>query len=573
MPFFNHKDSRKVLRQKGFHPSAEQQEQREPAAQKDQMAPCEEPESERRALTYEAPSVPVNKTRRILLVVLPLVAIALLGVLVLLLVNMPKAERTRLEPLRDRPEDTRALRETVRPPKVEGSESQSISPSDKEVQVMRYMRLKSQAVPKKQMDALIHTAAGVRPGKLGDLPPLYITPPELQRKTIAAAGDKESLQSSQQPVEPAMTSGDGLPISESEANAALRGEAGEAARQAALDALQNPEVVTPDEVEASGFQASGMTAYIAGSIVNVRSESNLNSEVLAEVHAGDVVTELETNGSWSKVRLQDGFEGFIFSNLLSYNYVAPEEQSLPEVPGELPPDGSGSYTPPAGGDFQAYSGRLWATNSGVNIRSGPSTDSPVIGTMFYGDYCDAVGYSGGWFQIAWYDGELAYVHGDFLTETEIASEDIYQEMQHSDVSWVEPSYVDPSTLAGGNAVVNTALQYVGCPYVWGAAGPNAFDCSGFTSYVYGQMGISLSRTTYTQVNDGIPVNFGYRDYSNLVPGDLLLFAQGSDIYHVGIYIGGGQMVHAGTAATGVIVDDLNLEYWASRLAYVRRVIY
>ena len=146
-------------------------------------------------------------------------------------------------------------------------------------------------------------------------------------------------------------------------------------------------------------------------------------------------------------------------------------------------------------------------------------------------------------------------------------------MQHSDVSWVEPSYVDPSTLAGGNAVVNTALQYVGCPYVWGAAGPNAFDCSGFTSYVYGQMGITLSRTTYTQVNDGIPVNFGYRDYSNLVPGDLLLFAQGSDIYHVGIYIGGGQMVHAGTAATGVIVDDLNLEYWASRLAYVRRVIY
>lgn len=573
MPFFKHKNSRKELRQKEFHPSSEQMEKRESADQEARHAPHEDSKSERRVFAYEAPSVPVNKTRRILLVVLPLVAIALLGVLVLLLVNMPKAQRTKLEPLRDRPEDTRALRETVHPPKAQGSEGRTSSPSDKEVQAMRYMRLKSQAVPKKQMDALIHTAAGVRPGKLGDLPPLYITPPELQRKTIAAAGDKQASQPSQQPVEPAMTSGDGLPISESEANAALRGDAGEAARQAALDALQNPEVVAPDAVEASGFQASGMTAYIAGSLVNVRSESNLNSEVLAEVHAGDVVTELETNGSWSKVRLQDGFEGFIFSNLLSYNYVAPEENSPAEIPGNLPPDGSGSVTPPAGGEFQAYSGRLWATNSGVNIRSGPSTDSPVIGTMFYGDYCDAVGYSGGWFQIAWYDGEVAYVHGDFLTETEIASEDIYQEMQHSDVSWVEPSYADPSTLAGGNAVVNTALQYVGCPYVWGAAGPNAFDCSGFTSYVYGQMGITLSRTTYTQVNDGIPVSFGYRDYSNLVPGDLLLFAQGSDIYHVGIYIGGGQMVHAGTAATGVIVDDLNLEYWASRLAYVRRIIY
>ncbi|MFJ9106903.1 NlpC/P60 family protein [Streptomyces sp. NPDC102283] len=78
---------------------------------------------------------------------------------------------------------------------------------------------------------------------------------------------------------------------------------------------------------------------------------------------------------------------------------------------------------------------------------------------------------------------------------------------------------------------------IGKPYVWGATGPNAFDCSGLTQAAWKAAGVSLPRTTYTQINAGARV-----PRSELAPGDLVFFYSG--ISHVGLYIGGGQMIHA-----------------------------
>ncbi|WP_030579647.1 C40 family peptidase [Streptomyces anulatus] len=78
---------------------------------------------------------------------------------------------------------------------------------------------------------------------------------------------------------------------------------------------------------------------------------------------------------------------------------------------------------------------------------------------------------------------------------------------------------------------------IGKPYVWGATGPNAFDCSGLTQAAWKAAGVSLPRTTYTQINAGARVA-----RSELAPGDLVFFYSG--ISHVGLYIGGGQMIHA-----------------------------
>ncbi|WP_245769528.1 C40 family peptidase [Streptomyces indicus] len=85
--------------------------------------------------------------------------------------------------------------------------------------------------------------------------------------------------------------------------------------------------------------------------------------------------------------------------------------------------------------------------------------------------------------------------------------------------------------------VSFAYSALGSPYVWGAAGPNAFDCSGLTQAAYRSAGVSLPRTTYTQINAGQRVSRG-----ELAPGDLVFFYSG--ISHVGIYVGGGQMIHA-----------------------------
>ena len=95
----------------------------------------------------------------------------------------------------------------------------------------------------------------------------------------------------------------------------------------------------------------------------------------------------------------------------------------------------------------------------------------------------------------------------------------------------------PPQRAPRSSIVSVAKKYLGARYVWGATGPNTFDCSGFTSYVYRQVGVSIPRTSRDQIHAGERVS-----RSDLAPGDLVFF--GSPIHHVGMYIGGGMMIHA-----------------------------
>ncbi|MEU7579571.1 NlpC/P60 family protein [Streptomyces sp. NPDC041068] len=87
------------------------------------------------------------------------------------------------------------------------------------------------------------------------------------------------------------------------------------------------------------------------------------------------------------------------------------------------------------------------------------------------------------------------------------------------------------------SAVSYAYKAIGSPYVWGATGPNAFDCSGLTQAAYRSAGVSLPRTTYAQIGAGERVS-----RSELRPGDLVFFYSG--ISHVGLYVGNGQMIHA-----------------------------
>lgn len=104
--------------------------------------------------------------------------------------------------------------------------------------------------------------------------------------------------------------------------------------------------------------------------------------------------------------------------------------------------------------------------------------------------------------------------------------------------------------ASGQAVLNYAYQFLGTPYVWGGSTPSGFDCSGFTSYVFRNFGVNLPRVSRSQTSVGSKVS-----YSNLQAGDLVFFGSGS-ISHVGIYIGGGNMIHSPRPGKSVEISTM-----------------
>ena len=134
--------------------------------------------------------------------------------------------------------------------------------------------------------------------------------------------------------------------------------------------------------------------------------------------------------------------------------------------------------------------------------------------------------------------------------------------QSYDEAVVVPTYDADAPAARYGHVVGIALQYLGIPYVWGGSSPSTgFDCSGFTSYVYAQVGVSLPHHAASQYSMGTPVS-----YDQLAPGDLVFF---SGLGHVGIYIGSGQFVHA--PHTGDVVRISSLGERGSSYVGARRL--
>lgn len=121
----------------------------------------------------------------------------------------------------------------------------------------------------------------------------------------------------------------------------------------------------------------------------------------------------------------------------------------------------------------------------------------------------------------------------------------------------EQSNVSEKAPATHGDVISYARQYLGTPYVYGGTSPSGFDCSGFVQYVYkNAAGISLPRTTYDQIGVGSRVS-----QDQLQPGDLVF----PDTGHVGIYIGGGQMIHASKPGDVVKISSVWAFYAGVRI--------
>ena len=198
------------------------------------------------------------------------------------------------------------------------------------------------------------------------------------------------------------------------------------------------------------------------------------------------------------------------------------------------------------------------TSAGLNVRKGPSTSYDKIATLAHGTKVTVKSTSNGWSQIT-SENITGYVSDQYLSST-----------KPSIGSSSDTNSSTSSTSA--SKVISYAKQLLGKPYVWGAQGPNGFDCSGFTYYVFkNAAGITLPRTSAAQSKYGMAVS-----KSNLKPGDLVFFdtsgPNNGGVTHCGMYIGDGQFIHAASGQGKVVINNLNSSYYVNAYVNARRVL-
>lgn len=204
------------------------------------------------------------------------------------------------------------------------------------------------------------------------------------------------------------------------------------------------------------------------------------------------------------------------------------------------------------------------------VRDKATTSSNAIGFLDYGDEITLLEQEGDWYKISFED-QTGYVKNTLIkiSDDSVSSRSMSEERLEN--TTYQSKEKEETTSSNGVEVVNYAKQYLGCAYVAGGKTPTTgFDCSGYTRYVYLNFGYSLSSTSSSQANMGTEVS---RD--NLIPGDLILFLDQNKngIGHTGIYIGGGEFIHAANPQRGVVIDNLNTNsYYNERFVTARRIV-
>ena len=287
-------------------------------------------------------------------------------------------------------------------------------------------------------------------------------------------------------------------------------------------------------VSAYAYDVQGGTVTTS-SAVNFRQEATTQSESMGKLSDGTRVAILDETDGWYKVAY-NGEVGY-----MSADYV--ESQPIMNI----------------------ECGGAKVTTSVLNMRSGPGTENSIVTKLYEGSVAKIIGINNAWFKVQ-YGGETGYISPDYVSivpykATSTASAPVA----------VSTSSGSASTASGTRQqIIDYAAKFLGCKYVYGGNTPSGFDCSGYVKYVFKHFGVELTRTSANQYANSVKIK-----KSELKIGDLVFFSQNagsSKVGHVGIYVGGGQFIHAAAPGKGVRYDSLNSTYYSSHYIGSGRVL-
>ncbi len=300
--------------------------------------------------------------------------------------------------------------------------------------------------------------------------------------------------------------------------------------------------------EEEGFKS--LVIARVNNYVNVRDIPSEDGEIVGKLYDKSVGTFIEESDGWYKIS-SGSVEGYVKAEFC--------------VTG----DDAVSYAREVGTRIATV------TTTTLYVREEPGTDAVILGMVPIEDELIVTEELDGWVKVNIEEGD-GYVSTDFVNmSTEfVKAESIEEERARlakeeaaraeakaaaarkaaenkassgSSSSGQTTTYAPPSGSASGQAVVDFAMQFVGNPYVYGGTSlTNGADCSGFVMSVYGNFGVSLPHSSAADRNVGVAVN----GIENAQPGDIICYSG-----HVGIYAGNGQIVHASTSKTGIIVSN------------------
>ena len=354
----------------------------------------------------------------------------------------------------------------------------------------------------------------------------------------------------------------------------------------------NAEGYVKAEYFATGEQAKEIADQVAYNVavvhaeaLNIRTAPSEESDVIDVAEQSQELEVVDTSGDWATVALGNDVYGFVHPDYCEYKTYYPtavtlEEEAAREEAMRRAEEAKAQAAEEASYEETADNSEAVSEDTSYSEESGSADasydDGSASADTSYDDgsaSADTAYDNGSASADTAYDNgsastDTSYDNGNASTDTSYDNGSASTDTSYDNGSTsTDTSYDNGSTSTDtttdssasdsslGQQIADYAVQFVGNPYVYGGTSlTNGTDCSGFTMSVMANFGIGLARTAADQAYGGTSVAI-----SDIQPGDLLFYSDGSGISHVALYIGGGQIVHAATESQGIIISNYNYD--------------